>query len=75
MATVEVRCPDGFGRLFMKLQLSGETPTITEGNLFEFACTDCRKYYKEHGEQVSLVLHRFDFLGRSVETEIVRIRR
>lgn len=70
MPTVEVRCPIGIGRLFMKLQLAGEKPMITDGNLLEFACTDCRKQLARKGEHVSLVLHRYDFVGTLVETEV-----
>lgn len=72
MATVEVRCPGNMRRLFMKLQLEGDKPLITEGNLLEFACSDCRKEHIRLGDPVRLVLHRYDFLGRPIETEVLR---
>lgn len=70
MSTVEVRCPVGIRRLFTKLQLEGESPKITDGNLLEFACADCRKRMVRLGEEVSLVLHRYNFIGELVETEV-----
>lgn len=48
--------------------LSGEKPRITEGNLIEFACSDCRRAYKQRGENLTLVLHRYDLAGTLVET-------
>lgn len=72
MATVEVRCPGSMRRLFMKLQLEGDKPLITEGNLLEFACADCRKEYTRLGDPVRLVLHRYNFLGELIEVEVLR---
>jgi hypothetical protein len=63
---VEVRCPSSFRRLFVKLRLEGDRPRITEGNLMEFACADCRR-----GTGHKLVLHRYDLLGNLVETVTV----
>jgi hypothetical protein len=65
---VEIRCPVGPRRLFSKLRLAGERPVYTEDNLIEFACGDCRKAL--HDPSVTRVLHRFDFLGELVTTEV-----
>lgn len=66
--TVEVRCPVGPQRLFAKLRLEGQRPHVTEDNLMEFACTDCRKTMAERGIRVKRVLHRYNFMGELVET-------
>lgn len=52
----------------MKVVSEGGTPIISEGNLMELACRDCAKALRAQGEDVSRVLHRFDFLGNLVET-------
>jgi len=70
MAVVEIRCPNNAARLFMKLKLEGKKPHINEDNLMEFACQDCRRIRRNLGEDVKLVLHRYDFLGTLVETEV-----
>jgi hypothetical protein len=69
--TVEIRCPSGLRRLFMKLCLAGERPVITEGNLLEIACADCRRELRRQGTEVDLVLHYFDFAGELVATRQV----
>lgn len=70
MGTVEVRCPVGIGRLFTKLKLAGESPKITDDNLLEFACADCRKRLVRSGDPATLVLHRYNFVGELIETEV-----
>lgn len=70
--SVEIRCPNGPQRLFMKMKLNGETPTITEDNRMEFACSDCKRTLRKEGFEVDRVLHQYDFLGRFVETFIER---
>lgn len=67
---VEVRCPNGPQRLFMKLKLSGEEPNITDDNLMEFACGDCKRVLRRQGFEVERVLHQYNFLGEFVETYI-----
>lgn len=71
MITVELRCPEGFRRLFSKLLLSGDHPRVTSGNLLEFACSDCKKNLRDQGQPVRLVLHRFDLAGELVESVVV----
>lgn len=68
METVEIRCPVGPRKLLSKLLVSGEQPTIVDGNLIEFSCEDCRRILRKHGERVSHVLHRYNLAGDLVET-------
>lgn len=70
METVEIRCPVGPKRLLSKLRLSGETPTITNDNLIEFSCDDCKRTLRKAGKKAFRVLHRFNLLGTLVETEV-----
>ena len=63
---IEIRCPVGPRRLFTKLVQSGEVATITNDNLIEFACTDCRKALKRTGRDVHRVLHRYNLAGELV---------
>lgn len=70
---VEVRCPVGPRRLFAKLRLEGGiNPHVTEDNLVEFSCDDCKRERRARGERVFRVLHRFDFFGTLVQTVIDR---
>jgi DNA-directed RNA polymerase subunit RPC12/RpoP len=66
--SIEVRCPYGPQRLFMKLKLAGESPVITEDNVMEFACSDCKRTLRRQGIEVDRVLHQYDFLGNWIET-------
>jgi len=68
---VELRCPVGPRRLFAKLRLSGVRPPVTQDNLIELSCQDCRRSLSRAGRAVSLVLHRYDIAGSLVETEVV----
>ncbi len=56
----------------MKLVLAGESIHVTDDNLMEFACADCRREMRGRGQQVALVLHRYNFLGEHIDDEIVR---
>ena len=68
MTTVtEIRCP--FGSLFGKLR--GQF-VVTEGNLAEFACSNCKKAAREYDPTVHQVLHRYDLVGELVETVVQR---
>lgn len=71
MSEVEIRCPENFSRLFVKMKLAGESPTYVEGNLMEFACDDCKRMHRRAGDAVLRVLHRYNFLGELVETVVV----
>ena len=66
----EIRCPVGPRRLLSKLRLSGEEAHYTDDNLIEFACDDCKRTYRKEGRDVFRVLHRYNFLGELVETEV-----
>lgn len=68
---VELRCPTGPRKLFAKLRMSGEQPSVTSGNLVEMACQDCRRRLRSEGRDVSLVLHRFNIVGELIETVAV----
>ena len=71
MSTVDIRCPVNSRRLFARL-LVGDAE-IVEGNLIEIACDDCKKAQRTlSGPDVALVLHRYNVLGKHVETEIRR---
>lgn len=65
---VDVRCPNGPHRLFMKLYLSGEKPHINPDNIMEFACGDCKRTLKREGFQVDRVIHQYDLSGQFIET-------
>jgi hypothetical protein len=65
---VELRCPTGPRKLFAKLRLEGAQPVITSDNLIELACQDCRRTLRKEGQDVALVLHRYDIIGNLIET-------
>jgi hypothetical protein len=68
---VEARCPIGPQRLFAKFRLEGGvSPIVTDDNLIEFSCSDCKREYRRQGRSVERVLHRFNFFGDLVETAI-----
>lgn len=65
---VEIRCPVHPSKMFLKI---GQAH-ITDGNLIEVACRDCRDTLRQEGNvNVRQVLHRFDVLGTLIESEIV----
>lgn len=53
------------------LLADGGKPSIVEGNLIELACKDCRRLLRLEGQEVALVLHRYNLAGEHVETEVV----
>jgi hypothetical protein len=61
---LELRCPFGTRRLFAKLVEMYGTPKITDGNLIEFSCPDCRRRLRTDNH----ILHRFRLDGKLVET-------
>ena len=71
METIEIRCPVDSRRLFTKLVLSGEVPSYVEGNLIEFSCDECKAIHRKRGSPVFRVLHRYNFVGDLVETEVL----
>lgn len=75
MPEVEIRCPSGPQRLFMKMQLSDnaeERPRIVRGlNLMELACSDCARVYRRLDSEVFRVLHRYYIDGELCESCIV----
>jgi hypothetical protein len=71
LEVVEIRCPVGPKKLFAKFRLEGGTsPHVTEDNLIEFACYECKKTEQRRDSSVSQVFHRFNFFGELVETAI-----
>lgn len=71
MPTIDIRCPEGPKKLLMKLQINGERPTYTDGNLIELSCDHCKSTLRKQGLRLSRVLHRFDLAGELIETEVV----
>lgn len=70
--SVEVRCPLGPRRLFMKLKLEGTPITVNSENLMEFSCADCRKALQRQGTECERVLHFYNFIGEWVRTTVLR---
>lgn len=70
METVEIRCPVGPRRLLSKLLIDGDHPHVTEGNLIEFSCDDCKKTLRRQGKDAYRVLHRYDLAGTLVESVV-----
>lgn len=68
---VELRCPTGPRKLFAKLRLQGMQPAVTTDNLVELACQDCRRRLRSEGNDVALVLHRYNIIGELIETVAV----
>lgn len=69
METFEIRCPVGTKKLFSKLRSDG---VVTEGNLIEFSCSECKKLMdRKYNFSVKRVLHKYDFAGQLVESEIL----
>lgn len=68
MKVTELRCPEDPRRLFSKLIQAGGRPVITDGNLIEFACQNCKKTLQSQGVDVTRVLHRYNIAGELVET-------
>jgi hypothetical protein len=72
MPEVEIRCPEGPQRLFMKMRLSDnadERPHIIQGlNLMELACSDCARAYRKRDPEIFRILHRYAIDGDLVES-------
>lgn len=66
--TVEVRCPVGPQKLFVKLKLGEEFGGYVDGNLFEFSCSDCAKRIGREKAIPVRVFHRYNFVGELVQT-------
>lgn len=67
---VDLRCPENPSKLLAKLRLTGEQPTITDGNLMELHCRDCTQRERQQDPSVRRVLHRYNFLGELIESSI-----
>jgi hypothetical protein len=71
---IQIRCPNGPQRLFMKLLSTGERPTVVPDlNLMELACSDCARQMKKTDKDIFRVLHRYAIDGSLVESVIVWI--
>jgi hypothetical protein len=74
MPEIEIRCPEGPQRLFMKMRLSDnpdERPYIVPGlNLMELACSDCARVCRRGDSEVFRVLHRYAIDGELVESVV-----
>jgi len=70
MPTVEVRCPVGPQRLLFKLQIQGQTAHVSDDNLMELSCSDCKRLYRRDDPSIKLVVHCYNFLGELVKTVV-----
>ncbi len=72
---LNMRCPVGPKKLLARLRVQGEAPLVIQpDNLIEFSCGDCARSLKRTGRydgQRFRCLHRFNFVGELIETEIV----
>ena len=67
---IDIRCPEDPRHLFLKLRRAGETPHVTDGNLIELACYECKKLRRKEDPNVIRVLHFYDLLGELIETKV-----
>lgn len=67
---IDIRCPEDPRHLFLKLRRAGETPHVTDGNLIELACDECKKVRRREDPSVIRVLHLYDLLGELIETKV-----
>lgn len=68
---IEVRCPVGARNLLMVVRRLNENVTVTNDNLLELACRDCRQNIgSRKGTRPKRVLHRFNVIGELVESEV-----
>lgn len=69
-STVEIRCPVGPRKLFIRLKLGEEFATITPGNCMEITCWDCAKRVGRERQKRVRVFHSFDFAGDLISTRV-----
>ena len=69
---VELRCPIGPKALLMEIRSEGELPVVSQDNLLELACRSCARSARHTDPAVRRVLHRFNFMGQLVESEVER---
>lgn len=67
-AVVELRCPDGMGKLLGKAHVDGRA---LPGGVVELTCNNCCRAQRAAGRPCARVLHLFNLLGELVATEIV----
>lgn len=67
---IDIRCPEDPRRLFLKLRQDGEVPHVTDGNLIELACGECKRSRRLTDPTVIRVLHRYDLSGDLIETKV-----
>lgn len=68
MDGVDIRCPRSPVRLLLRI---GRPTRVDGANMIEVACRDCRTDRRRAGENVAVVLHRFNVMGDLVETVTV----
>lgn len=69
---IEIRCPNGPQRLFMKLLSDGGHPRVVPDlNLMELACGDCARQMRKDGLEVYRILHRYAMTGELVENALI----
>jgi hypothetical protein len=68
---VELRCPEGMGKLLAKTSHEGPAALALAAGVVEVACSNCARAHRARGLFCARVLHRFNLLGELVGTEIV----
>lgn len=72
MKEVEIRCPVGPQRLFLKMRIEGRIDFInSELNCMELSCQDCCRSLRKEGHRVFRVLHRYAVNAELIETVVV----
>lgn len=70
--TIEIRCPVGPQRLFLKLHIEGAVTMVNpELNCMELSCQDCCRTLRKEGHAVFRVLHRYAINAELIETVVV----
>jgi hypothetical protein len=72
MKEIEIRCPVGPQRLFLKLRIEGSKDLINPDlNCMELSCQDCCRSLRKEGHGVFRVLHRYAVNAELIETVVV----
>jgi len=67
-ASIEVRCPGRFKKLFLVLK---QEHMPQSGMYMEIACADCAKDARKNDPHVLRALHYYDTSGKCVHTRLV----
>lgn len=70
---VELRCPTGPRALLGKMVQNGEQKQyVDSGQLLELNCRDCARDMRADEPDVARVLHRYNVIGKLVESVVER---